>query len=169
MDPTATPPEDGASASLASGTAGATDASGGAEIGPLVHDGLEILTEQQCLRLAGRRPIGRIAVSVGAVPAVFPVNFVLRGRDVYFRTSPGTKLDAAATCKMVAFEVDDFDTFTHTGWSVLIVGISTDITNQTDNELGVTIPVRAWARGERTRLVRINGDVITGRRITIAP
>ena len=32
-----------------------------------------------------------------ALPAVFPVNYCIRDGDVYFRTAPGTKLDAAST------------------------------------------------------------------------
>lgn len=58
-------------------------------------EGLEILDTGQCLALAATRPVGRVAVTVGALPAVFPVNYCLVDSRVYFRTGAGTKLDAA--------------------------------------------------------------------------
>src|SRR5205085_1549212 len=82
------------------------------------------LDEDECLALAARRPVGRVAVTVGALPAVFPVNFRLAGTQILFRTASGTKLDAATRRAVVAFEVDDFDPDTQTGWSVLIVGLA---------------------------------------------
>ena len=125
----------------------------------LVEEGLELLAEDECLRYAATRPIGRVAVTVGALPAVFPVNFVIAGRDVYFRTSGGTKLDAALHHAVVAFEVDDFDVVTHEGWSVMVVGMAADVTEDERAMFdGHDAPVRAWARGDRGRLVRISGD-----------
>src|SRR6478609_6331026 len=95
--------------------------------GALVEDGLELLTEAECLELAAHRPVGRVAVCMGALPAVFPVNHCMVGRDVIFRTAIGTKLDAALREAVVAFEVDDFDTQGHLGWSVMIVGVASEL------------------------------------------
>ena len=132
---------------------------------PLIDEGLELLDEETCLALAATRPIGRVAVTVAALPAVFPVNHLVVGRDVYFRTGVGTKLAAAARKAVIAFEVDDFDTMTHDGWSVLIVGRATDVTDAELDLQGFALPVEAWAHGERHRLVRVAGELITGRRI----
>ena len=131
----------------------------------LADEGLEILDEGTCLALAATRPIGRVAVTVAALPAVFPVNHVIVGRDVYFRTGEGTKLAAASRHSVVAFQVDDFDTVAHAGWSVQIIGVADDATEDELGVAGFRLPVEAWARGRRERLVRITGDLITGRRI----
>ena len=141
---------------------------GALEAAALVDEGLEILAEQTCLALARTRPVGRVAVSVAALPAVFPVNFCLVDRDVYFRTSPGTKLDAAMRDAVVAFEVDDFDAAGHSGWSVLIVGQASVLDA---DELAAVEPlrVRPWAAGERTHVVRIRAELSSGRRITRMP
>ena len=134
----------------------------------LVDSGLELLTEQQCLMLAALRPIGRVAVSVGALPAVFPVNFCFLGRDVVFRTAEGTKLAAALRGTVVAFEVDEFDAAGHRGWSVLIVGTASEIPGAELAGLE-PLPVRAWAPGERDHVVRIQTEFVSGRRITTVP
>jgi nitroimidazol reductase NimA-like FMN-containing flavoprotein (pyridoxamine 5'-phosphate oxidase superfamily) len=135
----------------------------------LVEGGLELLTEDECLRLVATRPIGRVAVTLAALPAVFPVNFTLAGRDVYFRTGAGTKFDAAVRQAVVAFEVDDFDVVTHSGWSVMLVGMVADVTDHERETFGGhAAPVRAWARGDRDRLMRVSGEIITGRRVSYA-
>lgn len=131
----------------------------------LVDAGLELLGEAECLALAARRPIGRVAVSVGALPAVFPVNFCFVGRDVVFRTASGTKFAAAVRGTVVAFEVDDFDTVGHSGWSVMIVGEASEVAASELADIE-PLPVRAWAHGVRDHVVRIRSDVVTGRRIS---
>ena len=132
--------------------------------GTLVEDGLELLTEAECLELAAHRPVGRVAVCLGALPAVFPVNHCMVGRDVVFRTAVGTKLDAALSEAVVAFEVDDFDAEGHRGWSVLVVGVASEIGADELARLE-PLPVRAWAHGARTHTVRIRAEVLSGRRI----
>ena len=137
------------------------------EAGDLVDSGLEILTEQECFALVGRRPIGRVAVSVGALPAVFPVNFCLVNHDVVFRTAAGTKFSAALHGTVVAFEVDDFDPAGHCGWSVLMVGQASEVSG-TELAALEPLPVRPWARGVRDHVVRITCDFVSGRRIVLA-
>lgn len=132
---------------------------------PLVEEGLELLAPAECLRLVAQRPIGRVAVSMAALPAVFPVNFCLVEGDVLFRTAPGTKLAAAVRQAVVAFEVDDFDVEGHRGWSVLIVGTATELAADELAALG-PLPLRAWAHGERDHVVRIHSEFVSGRRIT---
>jgi nitroimidazol reductase NimA-like FMN-containing flavoprotein (pyridoxamine 5'-phosphate oxidase superfamily) len=132
--------------------------------GALVEEGLELLTADECLALAVRRPIGRVAVTVGALPAVFPVNFCMVGHDVVFRTSAGTKLDAALKESVVAFQVDDFDAEGHRGWSVLMVGKATELRPIELARLE-PLPVRAWAHGTRGHVVRIRTEFVSGRRI----
>jgi nitroimidazol reductase NimA-like FMN-containing flavoprotein (pyridoxamine 5'-phosphate oxidase superfamily) len=67
-------------------------------------------------------PVGRIAVTIGALPAILPVNFALVGAHIVIRTVPGTKLDAAIRRAIVAFEVDSYAADGSSGWSVLIQG-----------------------------------------------
>ena len=127
-------------------------------------EGLAILDEDQCLRLLATATVGRVAVSLGALPAVFPVNFALYGRRIVFRTGRGTKLDAAVRQAVVAFEVDAFDTFERSGWSVLAVGRATDITDDLQL-IGGDVRVRTWVTGERDHYIAIDAEMLTGRQI----
>jgi nitroimidazol reductase NimA-like FMN-containing flavoprotein (pyridoxamine 5'-phosphate oxidase superfamily) len=130
----------------------------------LVDEGLELLDPAECRRLATTQPVGRVAVSIGEVPAVFPVNFCVHDGDVFFRTATGTKLAAASRNAVVAFEVDHFDTLNHAGWSVLIVGTASEVPAEVAETIE-PLRVRAWAPGERCHLVRVRADFISGRRI----
>lgn len=125
--------------------------------------GVEVLTEAECLRLLVTQPIGRIAVSMEALPAVFPVNFCVVDRHVMFRTATGTKLRAALRDTVVAFEVDDFDAGDRSGWSVLVVGRASEVPAEELARLE-PLPVRPWAPGVHDHMVRVSLDVVSGRR-----
>ena len=57
---------------------------------------LEELDHEECLTLIASMSIGRLAVQVeDASPLVVPINYILDGEIVVFRTGPGTKLRAA--------------------------------------------------------------------------
>jgi nitroimidazol reductase NimA-like FMN-containing flavoprotein (pyridoxamine 5'-phosphate oxidase superfamily) len=129
----------------------------------LLDEGLEILDEDECLRLMGTVPVGRVAVTLGALPAVLPVNFVLCGRRIVFRTGQGTKLDAAVRHAVVAFEVDDFDASDRSAWSVLAVGRGENITDV--ESIGADNLVQPWAGGERDHYVAIDAEFLSGRRL----
>ena len=58
-------------------------------------DGLEVLSEEECRRLLALGSLGRIGVSTGTLPAIFPVNYIVAAGDVLFFTAEGTKLHAA--------------------------------------------------------------------------
>src|SRR5690348_7800071 len=91
--------------------------------------GLRILSTAECLRRLGRGGVGRVAVTVKALPAIFPVNYAALDGDIVFRSASGSKLDAATDHTVVAFEVDQNDRMSHTGWSVLVVGCAHVVTD----------------------------------------
>jgi nitroimidazol reductase NimA-like FMN-containing flavoprotein (pyridoxamine 5'-phosphate oxidase superfamily) len=126
---------------------------------------LEPIVEQECLRLLGLHRLGRVAIDVDGRPQVFPVNYAVSGRVVAFRTAPGTKL-ANAPMSHVAFEIDDYDSTTGAGWSVMVKGIAYEITEALDPDSVEARRqlVRPMAPGQRDRWVAIRPDEITGRR-----
>ncbi len=129
------------------------------------RNGLEVLDRPQCLQLLAGATLGRIGVTVDALPVVLPVNFCLASDRILLRTSPGTKLSAALRGTVVAFEADDVDPLYHAGWSVLVTGIAR---TASDLEERVALDhgrVPRWAPSGDTRVVAISTDVVTGRRL----
>ena len=132
----------------------------------LVDRGLELLTEAECRVLLETEQIGRVGLSVGALPAIFPVNYRIVDGDIVFRTGEGTKHRAALRGSVVGFEVDRIDPATATGWSVMAVGVAREVDPLAEPELTPEYArIIPWAGGERGRLVRIHPEVISGRRI----
>ncbi len=130
--------------------------------------GLAILEEDECYELLGRAAIGRVAVSIGAVPAVFPVNFGVLDRDIVFRTGTGTKLDAAMRNAVIAFEVDEVDRVYHEGWSVLVVGLADELRDEQQVARALALPLVSWVPGAREHVVRLRPEFVSGRRIVHA-
>lgn len=127
--------------------------------------GLEVLAADECLKLLATTPVGRIAFTNDALPAIQPVNFILDEGDVIILTSAGSKLAAAARQTVVAFEADDFDPTGHTGWSVVIVGQARVVTGDEELARMRSLPLRPWAPGRRDRYIAITPRLTTGRRI----
>ena len=127
---------------------------------------LEDLDEEQCLLLLEQHSVGRIVFVDQGQPMAVPVNYVLQGRTVAFRTDPGTKLDAVDLGR-IALEIDAVDTAYHEGWSVLVTGVGRDITEAIDewSEHIRAQHLTPWAAGERRHWVAISSPTISGRRI----
>ncbi len=123
------------------------------------------LSKSECFSLLARQYLGRVSFIDKYGPTVLPVNFLLDCHTVVFRTAEGAKLDAALRHGRVAFEVDDVEGSSHTGWSVLIRGEATEVTGPRElARLRQLIP-DPWAPGTRCRYVRILPAMLTGRRI----
>jgi nitroimidazol reductase NimA-like FMN-containing flavoprotein (pyridoxamine 5'-phosphate oxidase superfamily) len=130
--------------------------------------GWQELTKSECFALLSGEHLGRVAVVDDQGPVVFPVNFVLDRHMVVFRTDEGTKLDAAARGRRVAFEVDGTDEAARTGWSVVVRGEATEVTDPEELARLRKLRLSPWAPGAKSRYVRILPAKLTGRRI-LAP
>ncbi|WP_197320998.1 pyridoxamine 5'-phosphate oxidase family protein [Saccharomonospora sp. NB11] len=129
---------------------------------------MQELNEAECLDLLRSEPVGRLVFTERAMPAIRPVNYVLDGRDVIIRTT-GDSWSRHVADTVVAFEVDRIDNETHTGWSVVLLGTATVITD-VDTLVRVTdFRHRPWAPGRRDRYLRIQAGQFTGRRLSFTP
>jgi uncharacterized protein len=126
---------------------------------------LEHLSREECLRLVGQVPVGRIVYTRQALPAVELVNFTVDDGDIVIRTDSGGKLAAATRGAVVAFEADSVDSGTHAGWSVTIVGYSRAVTDGEDVRRLEQVGLLPWAPGERDHFIRISPTIVNGRRI----
>jgi nitroimidazol reductase NimA-like FMN-containing flavoprotein (pyridoxamine 5'-phosphate oxidase superfamily) len=131
----------------------------------LLDNGLQILTEEECHDLLGRGRVGRVGVTMGALPAIFPVNYAVVDGDVVFFTGDGVKLRAALERAVVAFEVDHIDAAGRTGWSVMLIGLAEDVADPRQLAAVGRLDLRPLAGGDRSHAVRIRPQFISGRRV----
>lgn len=121
------------------------------------------LDAAECVRLISPGGVGRIAYVGADGPEIIPVNFVLIGGEILFRTRPGGIL-AQLAGERVAFEVDRVDEPTSGGWSVLLRGVVTRVVDRAlVSRLRST--VHPWAGGYRDTCMRLDADRISGRRV----
>ncbi len=126
----------------------------------------EALTRDECLAHLGKVSVGRLGVTIRALPAIVPVNFAMHEGQVVLRSVPGSKLDAATAGAVVAFEADDHDPAGVWGWSVLVQGIAQEVTDPTEVAVLRQLRVTPWAYpdGQADRYLRIDTELVSGRR-----
>jgi nitroimidazol reductase NimA-like FMN-containing flavoprotein (pyridoxamine 5'-phosphate oxidase superfamily) len=127
---------------------------------------IQSLSSEECLQLLSTGRVGRIAVTRDALPVILPVNYAVDGGSILIRTTDGAILRAArAGGAVVAFEVDNLDERTMTGWSVLVTGTLREVTAVSAVVRAEQLPLVPWAGGERRHFVRITPGLLSGRRI----
>ena len=133
------------------------------------NPGIEVLAEEECLQLMATQDVGRIAVVLGRQPFIVPVNYVLDGETIVFRTDPGTKL-VGASLERVAFEVDHIEPEHKAAWSVHVQGVGQEVTAAYRElfERVRSLAVHPWAPGDKQHWVRVFPKEISGRRLSPA-
>ncbi|MFC5994360.1 pyridoxamine 5'-phosphate oxidase family protein [Pseudonocardia hispaniensis] len=122
------------------------------------------LDRAECLSLLLKSGVGRVVFTDAAMPAAHPVNYVLDGEEILFRTAEGRTLTATNQA-VVAFEIDQLDPVTRTGWSVLGVGQAYEVTDLDRlAALDGRAPV-AWAPARTPHLIAVPLQRLTGRRL----
>jgi len=124
---------------------------------------LHELSRQECRELLQSHPVGRVAFVTGEGPVVLPVNFLLVRDAVVFRTSAHGSVGRQIDGRRAAFEVDEIDEFTQSGWSVLVRGTASFVDSVDD--LPEEDRPSSWAQGVRSLFVRIPLEDVTGRRL----
>ena len=124
------------------------------------------ITKSECVELLANHHVGRVAYCDESGPVVLPVNYVMDQDTVLVQLSPHSTLAKNLLSGAASFEVDDFDDFVQSGWSVLVRGNAGYVDNA---DLPEAARGRfAWAEGQRTFHVRITPREITGRRLVAA-
>jgi uncharacterized protein len=121
------------------------------------------LTREECFTLLAQVPVGRISVSIDALPVILPVHFAVADESILFRAVRGSPLDAATANAVVAFQADAPDPMAKGWWSVLLQGIATS--TQDDEIATPWSTVSPWYGSEtqrNERLLRIDARTIQG-------
>ncbi len=109
--------------------------------------------------------VGRIGFLVDGRPLILPVNYLADDDSIVFCTEPGTKLSALGGGAPVVFEVDDSRPLYQAGWSVVVKGTASEITDEDELDALRRGPLHSWATRASEHWVKIAIDEVTGRRI----
>ncbi|MCQ8770927.1 pyridoxamine 5'-phosphate oxidase family protein [Streptomyces telluris] len=138
------------------------------------------LSRAESLRLLGSVSLGRVVFTRRALPAIRPVNHVVDGGDVVIRTHEGAALAGLAARPeqtraagnrdpgqgvVVAYEADAIDPGTHLGWSVVVTGYCTLVTDPGELARYEAL-LEPWWDERMDCAVRIRPSLVTGVRLT---
>ena len=122
---------------------------------------LTVLTDDECWTRIATQDLGRLVTRVGDVIDIFPVNYVVDGDTILFRTAEGSKLVELTIHDEVLFEVDD-----HTdtdAWSVVVRGHARRLTTSDEVAEADRQPLRPWVPTLKYNYVRIEPTSLSGR------
>jgi nitroimidazol reductase NimA-like FMN-containing flavoprotein (pyridoxamine 5'-phosphate oxidase superfamily) len=122
-----------------------------------LHD----LDRETCFALLASQHVGRLVLP-GDEVFVAPVNYVVVGESLVFRTDAGSHA-AGAAGETMTFEVDAVNDQYEAGWSVVIRGRLQDITDAAAADVDLHERLESWAPGPKDRWLRIDVEDVTGR------
>jgi nitroimidazol reductase NimA-like FMN-containing flavoprotein (pyridoxamine 5'-phosphate oxidase superfamily) len=130
-------------------------------------DPVVALSDEECWERLRTQELGRLVTRVGDVLDIFPVNYVVDGDSVLFRTAQGSKLFELTVNDEVLFEVDD-----HTdtdAWSVILRGRAHPLDRSPDVERADGLGLRPWIPTLKYTFVRVEPTVVSGRAFQRGP
>lgn len=129
-----------------------------------IASGTEVLTDDECWALLGKASVGRLAVTIADKPDIFPINYVVDGNCLLFKSAAGTKLAASVLLHHIAFEIDGYEPQQRTAWSVVVKGRAHLVENYEELFAAEDLPLFPWAAHPKPNFVRITPTEVTGRR-----
>lgn len=128
---------------------------------------IEHLEPSQCWALLRTQTVGRLAFLSDDVVQLLPVNFVVDGGSIVFRTAAGSKLDAASRRVDATFEADGVSDDGDLAWSVVLRGGLTPIVALHEVLDTFSLPLHPWEASDKNSFVRLHARAISGRRFPI--
>jgi uncharacterized protein len=128
-------------------------------------DGPEVISRAEAVALLGTQEIGRLVYTRRALPAVLPVSFALHRDAIVIWTGSGSSFGRAVGGAVVAFQVDELDRATRSGWSVTVTGTARLVTDPVRIAQARAAGRWPWAPGVNDHLIRIPLTMVTGRRL----
>lgn len=108
---------------------------------------------------------GRLALSVGNQPDIFPINYLAHDGKLLMRTNPGTKLAELTINGSVAFEIDGLAE--NEAWSVVLKGTARVLESQTEIDAVSELPLAPWLQTLKYTFVEIVPSSVSGFRFQL--
>jgi uncharacterized protein len=121
------------------------------------------LDRGESLRLLASVPVGRLIFTVNALPTVRVMNFALVDGLIVIRTADNSTVARKVHDTIVAFEADELDNATCSGWSVTVIGRAALVTDPGMSARYRAVPLVPWAPGPRDTFLTITTELAEGR------
>lgn len=120
------------------------------------------LSRDEALRRLRSVALGRVVFTDRALPAIRPVNHLLDGERVVIRTHAGAAILSAAKRRVVvAYEADDIDPRSRLGWSVVVTGVASPVTDAVAAARYQEL-LRPWVSWSMGEIIAISAELVTG-------
>nr|WP_185992634.1 pyridoxamine 5'-phosphate oxidase family protein [Janibacter cremeus] len=119
----------------------------------------------ECWQALREHEFGRLAYRLLGEVHITPINYVVDGERLLFRTAQGNKLLSVVMHGPVALEIDELGV--EEAWSVVARG-SARVLEGADAGRSEQLPLRPWVGGEKETVVRIDPEEVTGRRFRLS-
>jgi Pyridoxamine 5'-phosphate oxidase len=128
---------------------------------------LVALPREASLRLLASTSLGRVVFTHSALPAIRPVNHIVEGGKIIVRTHLGAVIAAAVdgTGTVVAYEADVINPDDHLGWSVIVVGRASRVTDPSEIAR-YQQALRPWVSGDMDEVIAITAEMVDGFQLT---
>ena len=127
----------------------------------LLHE----LTREQCWRLLSEHHVGRIGYLDRAGPVILPLNYQVHEGRLYLRTASYDQMAVHLPGQVAAFEIDDADPHSRSGWSVLVRGRVEHVLHSVTAVPHAKPESLPWPDGLRSMLFCLTPDTVTGRMV----
>lgn len=135
---------------------------GGAMPARVVDEGA-VLPEWECRALLASRRVGRVALTVDALPAVAPVKYTVSGDSVLFYAP--THLWTGLVRTVVGLQVDDLDESPTGVRTVTALGVAVQATGPAQFGAARRAGIRPWRDGDRSPLIDLRVEILKGLRL----
>ncbi|ATQ30451.1 pyridoxamine 5'-phosphate oxidase family protein [Rhodococcus ruber] len=132
---------------------------------PNIDDPVVVLSDEESWELLGTERIGRLVVVSDGRPDVFPINFAVRDRKLYFRTAEGSKLVELTLNAEVVFEADHVEQ--DRAWSVVLHGRARNLVRYNEIQEAEELGLQAWVPTPKYNFVEVTASEISGRRFAL--
>lgn len=125
------------------------------------------LTPEEAWALLTTQKVGRLVTRVTDFLDIVPLNYVVDGESIVFRTAAGSKLSQLTINNEIAFETDSFDDVS--GWSVVIHGTAAKVEIEAEILACEKLDLKPFVATMKPNFVRITPRSISGRSFVFGP
>jgi nitroimidazol reductase NimA-like FMN-containing flavoprotein (pyridoxamine 5'-phosphate oxidase superfamily) len=124
------------------------------------------LDPAEAMRLLASVGHGRVVFTRDALPAIRPVNHLVDDGRVIVRTRLTAKVSAAARSNadagvVLAYEADDLDPHRRLGWSVVVTGLATTVSDP-EQVARYEQLLHPWVNKVMDTVIAIEPEIVTG-------